>query len=54
LLIVYIVLGVIALRRGRTVAARRVCWIAALLVYAMMISVARTHHPLGVFSRLAS
>jgi uncharacterized membrane protein SirB2 len=47
LLIVYIVLGVIALRRGRTVAARRVCWIAALLVYAMMISVARTHHPLA-------
>lgn len=47
LLVVYIVLGVFALKRGRTRAIRLVCLLAALAVYAFIISVARTHHPLG-------
>jgi uncharacterized membrane protein SirB2 len=48
LLIVYIVLGVFALRRGRTRTVRAVCFTAALAVYLFIVSVALTHHPLGV------
>jgi uncharacterized membrane protein SirB2 len=51
LLIVYIVLGIFALRRGRTKWARGGYFLAAVLVYGFMISVAATHHPLGVFAR---
>lgn len=51
LLIVYIFLGTYALKRGSTRGIRMVCWLAALLVYAFMISVARAHHPAGFFAR---
>lgn len=51
LLVVYIVLGVFALRRGQTRAIRGVCFGAALLVFLFIVSVARTHHPLGIFVR---
>jgi uncharacterized membrane protein SirB2 len=44
-LIAYIVLGTIALKRGKTKVQRVVAWIAALLVFAYMIAVARTHDP---------
>lgn len=47
LLVVYVVLGVFALRRGRTPRMRAVCYFAALLVFVTMIGIARTHHPLG-------
>lgn len=50
LLVVYIVLGTYALKRGRTLRTRVLCWIAALLVYAFIISIARAHHPAGVFA----
>jgi uncharacterized membrane protein SirB2 len=50
LLIVYIVLGTLALKRGRTPRVRFGAWVAAILVYAMIISVARTHHPYGIFA----
>lgn len=47
LLVIYIVLGILAFRsRGRT---RFLLWIAALAVFLFIISVARTHHPLGAF-----
>jgi uncharacterized membrane protein SirB2 len=49
LLIVYVVLGTYALKRGQTKRTRVFCWIAALIVYAFIISVARAHHPAGVF-----
>lgn len=49
LLIVYVVLGTYALKRGQTQRTRVLCWIAALIVYAFIISVARAHHPAGVF-----
>ena len=49
LLVVYIVLGVFALRRGRTRTTRAVCFVAALLVYAYIVSVAHWHDPRGVF-----
>jgi len=52
LLVVYIVLGTFALKRGSTKTIRVVCWVAALLVYAFIISVARAHNPVGIFSGL--
>jgi len=50
LLIVYVVLGSFALKRGRTRAVRTSCWLAALLVYLFIVSIARAHSPLGIFA----
>lgn len=50
LLIVYIVLGSFALKRGRTRAIRLGFWFAASLVFGFIYTVARAHHPLGVFA----
>jgi uncharacterized membrane protein SirB2 len=50
LLPIYIVLGVFALRRGKTRSSRTVFFLAALTVYGLIISVAVTHDPYGVFS----
>ena len=47
LLVVYIVLGVFALRRGRTRRVRAICYVAALAVFAAIIGVALAHNPLG-------
>ena len=47
LLVVYIVLGVFALRRGRTRGARAVCYLAALFVYVFIVGVALAHDPRG-------
>jgi len=47
LLVVYIVLGVFALRRGRTRRIRAICYLAALVVFASIIGVALAHNPLG-------
>lgn len=52
LLVVYIVLGSFALKRARTRTARLAYFAAALLVFGYIYSVARAHHPLGVFSGL--
>jgi uncharacterized membrane protein SirB2 len=49
LLIVYIVLGSFALKRGQTAHIRLVCFLTALLVYGYIITVARAHHPAGIF-----
>jgi len=49
LLVVYIVLGVFALRRGRTRAIRTACFAAAMVVFLFIVNVARTHDPLGAF-----
>jgi uncharacterized membrane protein SirB2 len=49
LLVVYIVLGVFALRRGRSLAVRATCFAAAFAVFLFIVSVARAHDPLGVF-----
>ena len=54
LLIVYIVLGSLALKRASTRSVRTACYFAALLVYAYMIGVARAHHPLGFLAGLLS
>jgi uncharacterized membrane protein SirB2 len=52
LLIVYVVLGSFALKRGRTRAVRISCWVAALLVYLFIVSIARAHSPLGIAALL--
>jgi len=52
LLVVYIVLGVFALRRGRTRAIRATCFATAMIVFLFIVSVARAHNPLGVFTNL--
>lgn len=50
LLVVYIVLGSLALKRARTQRMRWVAFLAALLVFGYIVSVARAHHPLGIFA----
>lgn len=44
-LLVYISLGTIAIKRGKTRGQRIAAWIAALLVFAYMVAVARAHAP---------
>jgi uncharacterized membrane protein SirB2 len=50
LLVAYIVLGSIALKHGRTKRIRTAAFVAALLTIGFLVTVARTHHPLGVFA----
>jgi uncharacterized membrane protein SirB2 len=47
LLVVYVVLGMFALKRGRTPRARGISFIAALLVFFAIIGIALAHHPMG-------
>jgi uncharacterized membrane protein SirB2 len=51
LVLLYIVLGVIALRAGRTRRRRAVAFVAALMVFLLVVDIARTRAPLG-FLRL--
>lgn len=53
-LLIYIGLGVIALRRGPTQRIRCVAWVAAVIVFLWMLSVARLRTPLGFLSLLSS
>ncbi len=52
LLVLYIVLGALALRHGRTRGQRALWLLAALLVFAWMYGVARMHHPFGYLAML--
>ena len=54
LLIAYIGLGTLALKRGRTVAIRRGCFVAAIATFACIYIIARTHDPLGPVKALLS
>lgn len=54
LLLVYIALGTFALKRARTQRGRALCFVGAVAVFLFMISVARAHHPLGVFAGWAA
>lgn len=47
LVVTYIALGVLALRSGQSRRVRGICFVAALLVFAGIIGIARNHHPLG-------
>lgn len=53
LLVVYVVLGSFALKRGKTRAIRIGCFVAALLVFGFIVSIARAHDPLGILAGLA-
>jgi uncharacterized membrane protein SirB2 len=50
LLVLYVVLGVFALRRARS--HRALWYLSALACFGLMYSVAIAHHPLGIFARL--
>jgi uncharacterized membrane protein SirB2 len=50
LLVAYVVLGSVAIRRGRTKSVRVAAFAAALLVLAFLVSVALAHNPLGIFA----
>lgn len=45
--VVYIALGIVAFRTGRSRPLGWVAWIAALAVFGFIYTVARAHHPLG-------
>jgi uncharacterized membrane protein SirB2 len=47
LLVVYVVLGSLALKRGRSVRVRAITFVAAVVVYVGIIGIARAHHPMG-------
>jgi uncharacterized membrane protein SirB2 len=52
-LVVYVALGVVALRPGRPLAVRLSAWIAALVTVAWIVSVALTKSPLGFLRALS-
>ena len=52
LLVAYIVLGSYALKRAKTRTARLAYTGAAVAVFVFIVSIARTHNPLGLFSLL--
>ncbi len=51
-LVVYIVLGAVALRPGRPRGVRIAAWLAALAVFAYIVSVALTKNPWGLLKAL--
>ena len=51
LLVVYIVLGTFALKRGRTRRVQVTCYFAAMLVFAFIVSIARAHDAWGILGR---
>ena len=53
LLVVYVVLGSLALKRARSRRSRAICYAAALASFGFMYFVARAHHPLGLLQGLA-
>lgn len=53
LLVLYVVLGTLALRRARTPAGRLAAYGLALATFAAMVGVATAHHPLGFAAGLA-
>jgi uncharacterized membrane protein SirB2 len=48
-LVAYIILGMQALKADRTQAARRMAFVAAVIVFGFIVTVARTGSPLGIF-----
>jgi uncharacterized membrane protein SirB2 len=54
LLVVYVVLGSLALKRARSRRARAIYYVAALATFGFMYFVARAHHPLGLLQGLGA
>jgi uncharacterized membrane protein SirB2 len=48
-LVAYIFLGMQAFKTGRSQSARRIAFVAAVVVFGFIVTVARTHSPLGIF-----
>lgn len=48
LVILYILLGIFGLKRGKTKRTRILCFLAALAVYGVIIIIAVTKHPMGI------
>jgi uncharacterized membrane protein SirB2 len=53
LLVAYVALGSMALKRGNTLRSRRAFFIAAIACYAYIVGVALTREPLGFLERFA-
>ena len=53
LLVCYVMLGTLALKRARTPRGRSLCYAAALGCFGFMYFVARAHHPWGLLRTLA-
>ena len=49
-LIMYILFGMLALRRGRTKLQRIFFFVLAMLTFCFMVTVALSHQPLGIFA----
>lgn len=49
LVVVYVVLGSFALKRAKTRNASLACYVLALAVFGFIVTIARAHHPLGLF-----
>ncbi len=47
LVVLYVVLGTYALKRGRTRRVRAICYLAALATFIIIIGIAIAHQPLG-------
>ena len=52
LLVVYVGLGTVALKRARTPRMRALAFVAALATVGFLFTVARAHHPLGLFAMI--
>ncbi len=50
LLVIYILLGSVAIKHGRTKRVRVTAFIAATATVAFLVTVARAHDPLGIFA----
>ena len=50
LIVTYVVLGTLAMKRARSPRARRWCYAAALVAFVAIYSTARAHSPLGVYT----
>ncbi len=50
LLVIYIALGVMALRESGSIRRQALCFASALAVFGLMVSIARAHHPLGILA----
>ena len=48
LLVLYIVLGALAMGRAANPRVRAACYVAALACYGFVYTIARAHHPLGI------
>ena len=47
LLVVYVALGVFAIKRARTRTMKAIYYVAALSTFGMVYTIARAHHPIG-------